>query len=226
MTTFGDKLKQARIEAALKQSELANILGTTNTTISNWEKGVSKPDLDTLALICGVLKKSPSYFLVSKLPEDDITYQEFELIKKYRSLDDYGKETINLALTRELERPALNTAHIIPTTSTTKDNMFTFSLDSHKLSTWDTSNISNMSYLFDSVTVLPPYSKLPRTLRKMLDESPDGLWTEAQLSKETSFHHGNTYTYSPLNAAHPRTDIEIEESVDTSENHIMDDKDF
>lgn len=36
--TFGEKLKQARNDAGLKQSELAKILGTTNTTISNWEK--------------------------------------------------------------------------------------------------------------------------------------------------------------------------------------------
>ena len=34
---FGDKLKRARINAKLKQSELAKILDTTNTTISNWE---------------------------------------------------------------------------------------------------------------------------------------------------------------------------------------------
>lgn len=33
------------------------------------------------------------------------------------------------------------------------------------------------------------------------------------------------HEYQP-NAAHSRNDIEIEESVDTSENHIMDDKDF
>ena len=52
---FGNKLKKARISAKLKQSDLAKILDTTNTTISNWENNVSKPDVDTIEYICGAL---------------------------------------------------------------------------------------------------------------------------------------------------------------------------
>ncbi|MCI9421443.1 MAG: helix-turn-helix transcriptional regulator, partial [Ruminococcus sp.] len=38
--TFGEKLKAARIESGLKQSELAKKLNTTGNTISNWENNV------------------------------------------------------------------------------------------------------------------------------------------------------------------------------------------
>ncbi len=102
--TFGEKLKQARTDAGLKQSELAKIIGTTNTTISNWEKGVSKPDLDMLSYICGALKVRASYFLQPILPDDGVSIPEFNLIKKYRSLDPHGKDMVDTVLNKEYDR--------------------------------------------------------------------------------------------------------------------------
>lgn len=103
-TTFGEKLKQVRIEKRLKQSELAKKLGVTNTTISNWENNVSKPDLDMLSYICGVLEIKAGYFLESKLPADEISIPEYEHIRKYRALDVHGKEMVDFTLLKEWER--------------------------------------------------------------------------------------------------------------------------
>lgn len=102
--TFGEKLKQARSDAGLKQSELAKLIGTTNTTISNWEKGVSKPDLDMLSYICGALKVRASYFLQPTLPDDGVSIPEFNLIKKYRTLDPHGKDMVDTVLDKEYDR--------------------------------------------------------------------------------------------------------------------------
>ena len=102
--TFGEKLKQARSDAGLKQSELAKLIGTTNTTISNWEKGVSKPDLDMLSYICGALKVRASYFLQPTLPDDGVSIPEFNLIKKYRTLDPHGKDMVDTVLDKEYAR--------------------------------------------------------------------------------------------------------------------------
>ncbi len=104
--TFGDKLKQVRTNRGLKQSELAKHLGVTNTTISNWEKNVSKPDLDMLSYICGILSVKASYFLSPTLPDDEISIPEFQIIKKYRSLDDPGRTHIDSVLDWEVERSA------------------------------------------------------------------------------------------------------------------------
>lgn len=102
--TFGEKLKKARTESGLKQSELAKQLNTTNTTISNWENNISKPDLDTLAYICGVLNVTASYFLQAKLPQDEISLTEFRIIEKYRDLDEHGREMVDFTLKKEYER--------------------------------------------------------------------------------------------------------------------------
>lgn len=104
--TFGEKLKAARIECGLKQAELAKKLNTTGNTISNWENNVSKPDLDTLSYICGILHVKASYFLHATLPEDEVSIPELNIIKKYRSLDPHGQETVSYILDRESERVA------------------------------------------------------------------------------------------------------------------------
>lgn len=102
--SFGEKLKQARNDKKLKQSELAKQLGVTNTTVSNWENNISKPDLDMLSYICGALEVKVSYFLEAKLPEGEISISEFDIIKKYRNLDPEGQAHINTALNWETDR--------------------------------------------------------------------------------------------------------------------------
>lgn len=44
-------LAAARVNAKLTQKELAEVLGVSNTTIVNWEKGNSEPDLTQLRKI-------------------------------------------------------------------------------------------------------------------------------------------------------------------------------
>lgn len=102
--TFGEKLKIARTEAGLKQAELAKQLNTTGNTISNWENNVSKPDLDTLSYICGILHVNASFFLQPTLPEDEVSVTELKIIKKYRDLDGHGKEMVDFTLEKEYER--------------------------------------------------------------------------------------------------------------------------
>lgn len=112
--TFGEKLKIARTEAGLKQSELAKQLNTTGNTISNWENNVSKPDLDTLSYICGILHVNASYFLQARLPEDEVSFKEFKMIKKYRDLDPHGKEMVDFVLETEHRRWEVENSNIIP----------------------------------------------------------------------------------------------------------------
>ena len=102
--TFGEKLKAARIQSGLKQTELAKKLNTTGNTISNWENNVSKPDLDMLSYICGILHVTASYFLQAELPEDEVSIPELNMVKKYRDLDDHGREMVDFALIKEWER--------------------------------------------------------------------------------------------------------------------------
>lgn len=61
--TLGDKIRDARKVSGLTQKELAEKVNVGNTTISNWEKGVSRPDADQIQVLCWALGVEPNYFL-------------------------------------------------------------------------------------------------------------------------------------------------------------------
>ena len=59
---FGDRIREGRKAAALTQRQLADRLGVSNTSISNWEKGLSRPDADMIQKMCQILSVQPNYF--------------------------------------------------------------------------------------------------------------------------------------------------------------------
>lgn len=101
---FGDKLKSARKNKQLKQSELARMLDIKNTTISNWEKGLSKPDLDMIEKLCWILEVDANYFCESPFETLQLTIAEQALIQKYRKIEKAGQEMIDFILDKEMSR--------------------------------------------------------------------------------------------------------------------------
>ena len=59
---IGDKIRDARKAAGLTQRQLAEKIKVSNTSISNWEQGVSCPDPDTIQNLCWALDVQPNYF--------------------------------------------------------------------------------------------------------------------------------------------------------------------
>ena len=59
---FGDKIREARKAAGLTQRQLADKLDVSNTSISNWEKNLSRPDPDMIQHLCWALNVQPNYF--------------------------------------------------------------------------------------------------------------------------------------------------------------------
>jgi repressor LexA len=69
METLGEKIKKARKNKGFTQKELAALVKSSNTAVSNWEKDLNKPDVDTLELLCWALDVSPKYFLDTKISD-------------------------------------------------------------------------------------------------------------------------------------------------------------
>lgn len=101
---FGIKLKEVRIAKGLKQSELGALLGLKNTTVSNWEKGVSNPDVEIVAKLCSILDVPASYFFDNMASEEILSFAEKNLIKKYRTLDKHGIDLVDTVLDKEYNR--------------------------------------------------------------------------------------------------------------------------
>ncbi len=60
---LGKKIKIARIELDMNQTELAEKIGAKQKSVSRYETGLSMPSIETLLKISKVLKKGPAYFL-------------------------------------------------------------------------------------------------------------------------------------------------------------------
>ncbi len=59
---FGDKIRDARKAAGLTQRQLAEKINVSNTSVSNWEQNLSRPDPDTIQNLCWALDVQPNYF--------------------------------------------------------------------------------------------------------------------------------------------------------------------
>ena len=63
---LGKKIKLARIELDMNQTDLAKKIGVKQKSISRYETGLSMPSIETLMKISKVLKKPTGYFLGEK----------------------------------------------------------------------------------------------------------------------------------------------------------------
>ena len=82
--TFGDFLKQKRLEKNLTQKQLANILFVSESAVSKWEKGVSHPDITMLPKLSEVLSVSEHELITASI--DNQSRKEKSQAKKWCAL--------------------------------------------------------------------------------------------------------------------------------------------
>lgn len=108
MATFGEKLKAARLNKGLKQSEVAEKLDCAPTSLTNWENDKVQPSLDVLSKLCEVYEISPLSILdrrfeysdivaIAKKPVPERTYEEQIAL-------NFSEPILDRLLTREMQR--------------------------------------------------------------------------------------------------------------------------
>lgn len=88
---IGNRIRQYREKKKLTQKQLADLIGVSNSRVSNWEKGINRPDADIIADICRALDVSPSVLLDVRLSTDELNDKERKIIKAYRVKSDLQK---------------------------------------------------------------------------------------------------------------------------------------
>ena len=107
--SFATRLKEQRERMGLTQVQLAQALGVTKGAIGNYETGCSSPKADNLYRLFDILKCDANYLFQDEMKElerDDFTIPEIKMVKKYRTLDEYGKEAVDSILAIEHKRCA------------------------------------------------------------------------------------------------------------------------
>lgn len=118
MASFTERLKTLRKQMNFSQQELADKIQVTKQTVSQYERGIRKPDYNTLLFLCDLFNVSADYLLgkadvtirllnekeLAKLSDqNDITESEQELIDNYRLLNNDGKKIIHMQMNMMLK---------------------------------------------------------------------------------------------------------------------------
>ena len=69
MATYSERIRELRILHEMSQQDLADRLDVNKVTISQYERGVRKPDLNVLTALCDIFNVSSDYLL----GKDDMT---------------------------------------------------------------------------------------------------------------------------------------------------------
>ena len=88
---IGTRIKKYREDRGYSQREFGDMIGVSNSRVSNWEQGVNRPDADILASICIALNVSPSDLLNVRLASDELNDKERKIIVAYRNKTDLQK---------------------------------------------------------------------------------------------------------------------------------------
>lgn len=106
--SFGTRLRDKRKELGITQPQLAKILGVSQSAIGSWETDTNSPRATLLYDLFDILHCDANYLFqdeTRELYKDKATPGEFEnIIKKYRLLDDHGREMVDFTLEKEYER--------------------------------------------------------------------------------------------------------------------------
>lgn len=106
---FSDKLKTLRIDRGYTQRTLGDMVGVSEVTIGNWERGIKQPSLGFLLTLADVFHTSVDS-IVGKddVPtKDSIAFYspaEKRLLEKYRLLDHFGRKVVDTVCSIECER--------------------------------------------------------------------------------------------------------------------------
>lgn len=91
---LNENIRIARENKNLTQLELGKLVGVSNTVISNWEKGLNKPDADMLCKICYALDVDANFLLdyqKKEIEQNNINLTPDQLTKLNEFIDTLKK---------------------------------------------------------------------------------------------------------------------------------------
>lgn len=95
--SFGERLKVAREQIGFTQPKLAGLIGYGTSTVSEYERGTNKPNLDTFIKLCNILNRPPNYFLqdYTNIKEELLNPEDKKVLDYYKSLTLHDKEIVD-----------------------------------------------------------------------------------------------------------------------------------
>ena len=94
--SFGKRVQQRREERGLSQAALAKRLGVSQSTVGNYEAGISFPKEEVLLRLFDCLETDPNTLFQDSFQAggEVLSQSERQLLERYRALPPAGRETL------------------------------------------------------------------------------------------------------------------------------------
>ena len=94
--SLGKRMQEQRERLGLSQAALARLLGVSQSTIGNYEAGISFPKEDVLLRLFDCLDTEPNTLFQDSVRSggEVLTSSERQMLKRYRGLSPKGKKTV------------------------------------------------------------------------------------------------------------------------------------
>lgn len=95
--SFGERLKVVRKEIKYSQEKLGKLIGYGDSTITGYENGTNKPNLDIFIKLCKIFDRDPNYFLQDYITgiAPQLNPEDQYIIDRYKSLTLHDKEIVD-----------------------------------------------------------------------------------------------------------------------------------
>lgn len=104
--SLNDRIKEARKRKGITQEQLGALIGVAKTTVAGYENN-REPTAAKVGEIADALGVDVNFLFQDEMKvmhDNHPTPHEFEIIEKYRKLDNFGKESVDIVIERELNR--------------------------------------------------------------------------------------------------------------------------
>lgn len=88
---YAARIRAYRLAAGLSQPQLASMVGVTRNSVTNWESGARRPDMDIFKRICVALKVSADELLGIAQYDPRPSEKEMRFLECYRDLSTHDR---------------------------------------------------------------------------------------------------------------------------------------
>lgn len=91
---YGDVIRRFRTEKGLNQPQLAALIGVNKNAVSNWEAGRTRPDINTVPVLCAALGVSILDFFGAEENAGGFSRDEQRKLSGYRYLNETNRQLV------------------------------------------------------------------------------------------------------------------------------------
>lgn len=171
---YGDRIRMYRQQKGITQPQLAQMLGLTKNTVSNWEAGRGRPDINLIPQLCELLDITVSQFFGAAGSARELNIEQQRMLRDMSRLSPANRMVLRATLSAMLQaqESEQRSARILDMKRILRSDL--------------RASAGTGNYLFDSTDTEYSYLHLPANLRKA-----DELITVYGNSMEPTFHDGD-----------------------------------